>query len=98
LAEQVKVLFLIPRRVFSDRRPADRESVFFLALTGGYLQETRKSLAWQVALNPFYLFGYLIGCAITAGRSANNAFAKSFNGTRFAESLNPHLFMPLTEA
>jgi multiple antibiotic resistance protein len=62
VADAVKVFFLIITALFPIVDPLTGAPIF-LALTGGYLPETRKILSRKVAINSFYLMlaSYFIG-------------------------------------
>lgn len=65
MADAFKVLFLIISALFPIVDPLTGSPIF-LALTHGYLPETRKALSRQVALNSFYLMtaSYFIGAHV----------------------------------
>ena len=65
MADAVKVLFLIVSALFPIVDPL-AASPIFLALTEQYSPETRRGLAWRVALNSLYLMvgSYFIGAQV----------------------------------
>jgi len=54
VTELAKALFLFLSALFPIVDPAGGAPIF-LALTQGYSPETRRSLAWRIALDSFYL-------------------------------------------
>jgi multiple antibiotic resistance protein len=65
VADAVKVLFLIISALFPIVDPLTGSPIF-LAMTHGYLPETRRALSRQVAINSFYLMisSYFIGAHV----------------------------------
>jgi len=67
VTELAKALFLFLSALFPIVDPLGGAPIF-LALTQGYSRETRRSLAWRIALDSFYLLmgSYLIGSHVLA--------------------------------
>ena len=67
MTELAKALFLFLSALFPIVDPPGGAPIF-LALTQGYSPETRRSLAWRIALDSFYLLmgSYLIGSHVLA--------------------------------